>query len=64
MVAYQSRYRLGELPQWVVCLEDGTAYVDTLLLGRVQLFSGDYVTYDAEWRPIGVIRRSVMESMS
>lgn len=58
-----SRYRLGELPLYVISTEDGRAYVDVLSLGRVELFSGDYVQYDDAWRVTGVVRRGTMEAM-
>lgn len=64
-VAHQSRYRLGELPLHVVTIDEGArAYIDTRLLGRVELFSGDWVQYDAGWQPIGVVRKGVMDSAS
>lgn len=60
--AHYSRYRLGELPVWALCFEDGSACVDIPSLGRVGLREDDRIAYDADWNPIGVIRRAVWES--
>lgn len=57
------QYRLGCLPQWVVTSHEGEQVYIDVPIGRVPLLHGDWIRYDAEWRPLGVIRKSVMESM-
>ena len=54
-IAYRQRYRLGEVPKWVIHLENGTAYIDTEH-GRYWLKPGDTILYDADWTPIDVER--------
>lgn len=54
-IAHRQRYRLGEVPKWVIHLENGTAYIDTEH-GRYWLRPGYTILYDVNWTPIDVER--------
>ena len=50
---HRQEIRLGEVPKGVWMFDKGLRFcVDLPTLGRIELFSGEYVVYNKEWQVI------------
>jgi hypothetical protein len=55
-VAYYRQLRPGCLPQSVMMTHEGERFYIDAPIGRMPVLNYDWIQYDKDWNPIGVVR--------